>query len=77
VVSPHCALVPRQARPARKTGWPPVGAYFQAANVVKREFSGWIGVYLDHAGRQKVDWDQIADLLEDAFCIARAENTHR
>ena len=30
-------------------------------------FSGWLGVFLDIAGETKVDWDEIAAILEDAF----------
>ena len=30
-------------------------------------FSGWLGVYLDTSGRHKVDWVEIAAIVEDAF----------
>jgi hypothetical protein len=30
-------------------------------------FSGWLGVFLDPSGDTKVDWDEIAAILEDAF----------
>lgn len=30
-------------------------------------FSRWLGVYLDTAGENRVDWDEIAAFVEDAF----------
>jgi hypothetical protein len=33
----------------------------------KGTFSGWLGVFLDTSGENKVDWDEIAAILEDAF----------
>jgi hypothetical protein len=30
-------------------------------------FANWLGVYLDTDGDDRVDWDEIAGILEDAF----------
>ena len=30
-------------------------------------FSTWLGVYLDITGTDKVDWDEIAAIIEDAY----------
>lgn len=30
-------------------------------------FAGWLGVYLDTAGQHKVDWVEVAAILEDAY----------
>jgi hypothetical protein len=30
-------------------------------------FSGWLGVFLDTSGENKVDWDEIAAILDDAY----------
>lgn len=30
-------------------------------------FAGWLGVYLDGRGTDRVDWTEIAGILEDAF----------
>ena len=30
-------------------------------------FAGWLGVYLDTSGSNKVDWSEIADVLEEAY----------
>jgi hypothetical protein len=30
-------------------------------------FSGWLGVYLDTAGKHKVDWKEIAAIIEGAY----------
>ncbi|MDQ1458891.1 MAG: hypothetical protein QOI08_375 [Actinomycetota bacterium] len=30
-------------------------------------FSGWLGVYLDTAGSNKVEWGEIAAIIEDAY----------
>lgn len=29
--------------------------------------SGWLGVYLDGTGKNKVDWDEVAAILEDSY----------
>ncbi len=43
--------------------------FFKPPTSSSGTFSGWLGMYLDHAGGQDVNWDQIAALLEDAFRI--------
>ena len=30
-------------------------------------FAGWLGVYLDTSGSNKVDWQEIADVLKEAY----------
>jgi hypothetical protein len=30
-------------------------------------FRGWLGVYLDTAGRHKVAWREVSTIVEDAF----------
>jgi hypothetical protein len=30
-------------------------------------FGGWLGVYLDTSGADKVDWGEVAAILEDAY----------
>ena len=30
-------------------------------------FSNWLGVYLDTTGKNRVDWDEIAAIVEDAY----------
>ena len=30
-------------------------------------FANWLGVYLDTDGDERVDWDEIAGIVEDAF----------
>ena len=39
----------------------------------KGTFSDWLGVFLDMSGHAAVDWDEIAEILEDAVrMVARA-----
>ncbi len=33
----------------------------------KGTFSGWLGVFLDTSGESKVDWNEVAAIIEDAF----------
>jgi len=30
-------------------------------------FSGWLGVFLDLSGKNRMEWDEIAAILEDAY----------
>lgn len=30
-------------------------------------FSGWLGLFLDTSGKHKVDWREVAALVEDAY----------
>jgi hypothetical protein len=41
--------------------------FFKPAPSAKGTFSDWLGVFLDTPGKHKVDWDEIAAILEDAF----------
>jgi hypothetical protein len=41
--------------------------FFEPTPSASGTFSGWLGVFLDTAGANKVDWDEIAAILEDAF----------
>ena len=41
--------------------------FFEPAPSARGVFSGWLGVYLDTSGRNKVDWAEIASILEDAY----------
>jgi hypothetical protein len=38
--------------------------FFKPPTSASGTFSDWLGVFLDHAA---VDWDEIADVVEDAF----------
>ncbi len=47
-------------------------------------FSTWLGVYLDTAGANRVDWNEIAEIIEDAYrnvaptsLIAQLDVKHR
>lgn len=41
--------------------------FFKPPPSAKGTFSSWLGVFLDTSGKNKVDWDEIAAILEDAF----------
>jgi hypothetical protein len=41
--------------------------FFKPTPSAKGTFSGWLGVFLDTSGDAAVDWDEIAEILEDAF----------
>jgi hypothetical protein len=41
--------------------------FFAPATSSSGVFSGWLGVYLDTPGRHKVDWGEVAAILEDAY----------
>jgi hypothetical protein len=41
--------------------------YFKPPTSAKGIFSGWLGVFLDMSGKNKVDWDEIAAILDDAY----------
>jgi hypothetical protein len=43
--------------------------FFQPPMSARGTFSGWLGVYLDTSGDNKVDWNEIAAILDDAFRI--------
>ena len=41
--------------------------FFTPPTSASGTFSDWLGVFLDPAGDATVDWDEIAEILEDAF----------
>jgi hypothetical protein len=41
--------------------------FFKPPTSASGTFSSWLGVFLDTSGDNKVDWDEIADILEDAY----------
>ncbi len=41
--------------------------FYKPPMSAKGTFSGWLGVLLDTSGEHKVDWDEIAAILEDAY----------
>ena len=51
--------------------------FFKPVASASGTFAGWLGVFLDTTGSDRVDWDEIAAILEEAYrCVAPAE-THR
>lgn len=43
------------------------GRYFRPPTSASGTFSTWLGVYLDTSVDDPVDWDELAEILEDAF----------
>ncbi len=43
--------------------------FFKPPTSARGVFSGWLGIYLDTTGKNKVDWNEIAAIVEDAFRI--------
>ena len=41
--------------------------FFKPPTSASGTFSDWLGVFLDPSGEAAVDWDEIAEILEDAF----------
>ena len=41
--------------------------FFKPPMSARGTFSNWLGVYLDTSGANKVDWDEIAAIVEGAF----------
>ena len=41
--------------------------FFKPPMSASGTFSNWLGVYLDGARANKVDWDEVAAIIEDAF----------
>ena len=41
--------------------------FFKPPTSASGTFSDWLGVFLDPSGDAAVDWDEIADILDDAF----------
>jgi hypothetical protein len=43
------------------------GRFFKPPMSARRTFSGWLGVFLDSTGDDRVDWGEIAAIVEDAY----------
>lgn len=41
--------------------------FFTPPTSARGTFSPWLGVYLDTAGTNRVDWNEIAAIIEDAY----------
>ena len=41
--------------------------FFRPAPSASGTFSTWLGVYLDTTGTNRVDWNEISKILEDAY----------
>src|SRR6266849_463891 len=41
--------------------------FFAPPTSARGVFSGWVGMYLDGSGPNKVDWREVSAILEDAF----------
>lgn len=45
--------------------------FFRPPTSANGTFSRWLGIYLDVVPHDEVDWDEIADIIEQAFrCVA-------
>lgn len=44
--------------------------FFRPPMSARGTFSTWLGVYLDGAGKDAVDWDEIGAIIEDAYRLA-------
>lgn len=41
--------------------------FFAPPTSTRGTFSDWLGVFLDTSGRNAVDWEEVATIVEDAF----------
>jgi hypothetical protein len=41
--------------------------FFKPPTSARGAFADWLGVYLDSTGKYKVDWDEVAAIVEDAY----------
>jgi hypothetical protein len=41
--------------------------FFAPVTSASGVFRGWLGVYLDTSGKQKVDWREVTAIVQDAF----------
>ena len=41
--------------------------FFEPPTSARGVFSTWLGVYLDTTGRNRIDWAEVAAILEDAY----------
>jgi hypothetical protein len=49
--------------------------FFKPPMSARGTFSSWLGVYLDGSGANKVDWDEIAAIVEDAYRLVAPKKT--
>jgi hypothetical protein len=57
------------------------GRFFAPTTSSAGVFTGWLGIYLDAPAADKVDWREVAEIIEDAYrfvapkgLVARLEN---
>ena len=43
--------------------------FFRPPTSARGTFSNWVGVFLDLPGDDEVDWDEIAAIIEEAYCV--------
>jgi hypothetical protein len=43
--------------------------FFRPPTSARGTFSNWVGVFLDLSGVDKVDWDEIAAMIEEAYRV--------
>jgi hypothetical protein len=48
--------------------------FFEPPTSARGTFSGWLGVFLDTTGAHKVDWSEIAAIVEDAYRSVAPKN---
>ncbi len=48
--------------------------FFEPPTSAAGTFSGWLGVFLDTTGTNKVDWREITAILEDAYRTVAPKN---
>jgi hypothetical protein len=48
--------------------------FFKPSTSANGTFSEWLGVFLDTSGKNKVDWDEIGAIVEDAFRTVAPKN---
>jgi len=41
--------------------------FFAPSTSARGAFAGWLGVYLDTSGKHKVDWGEVAAIVQDAY----------
>ena len=51
--------------------------FFRPAPSASGTFSTWLGVYLDTTGTNRVDWNEISKILEDAYRSAAPKSLVR
>ena len=43
--------------------------FFRPPTSARGTFSNWVGVFLDLPGDDEVDWDEIAAIIDEAYCV--------